>query len=377
MKIGWVALALAVVCLFSAISYSTFVKNAPPTPGDAAIYASMSQSTFIDVPNPYGLRQLSPITARQLQKIGFDVNNSWFTITATSIWLSLLFFYLVLIKAIKISPSIALASTLAMAVTYNFTFYNFLNYWLVDPVTNLLLIAALYFAVRQNIYGFIGAVVIGSINKESALLLLPMYFIINYLGDQNTRSDRRQAYLFSLIALVIYFFYRQYVIGRINPQGGGYSFFAGPHQTIGDNVRFSLTYFKDFIPVYKILGFLWLAYGFAVTALIKQRGLYRALAISSLYLFLVLVFLRIFTTDSGRVIAFGIPLAIAVIACYLELNFKLVAKNSRWLVIIGLIYAVANLNWLDQQQYHWSQFIALAGFIYIFVPQLESEMAKR
>lgn len=336
----------------------------------------MSQNTFIDVPNPYGLRQLSPITAHQLQKIGFDVNNSWFTITAISIWLSLLFFYLVLIKPLKVTPSIALASTLAMAVTYNFTFYNFLNFWLIDPVTNLLLIASLYFAIRQNIYAFIGTVVIGFLNKESALLLLPLYFIINYLGDQNYRSDRRQVYIFSLAAIVIYFFYRQYVIGRINPQGGDYSFFTGPHQTISDNIRFSLTYFKDFIPVYKVLGFLWLVYGFAVTALIKEKGLYRALAISSLYLFLALIFLRIFATDSGRVIAFGIPLAIAVIACYLQLNFKLVFKNSHWLAIIGLIYAVANLNWLDQQQYHWSQFIALAAFTYIFIPRLEHNVVK-
>jgi hypothetical protein len=339
--------------------------------GDAKSYLQMSQHTFAAVDNPFALRIMTPLLVKTFNDIFHtNINVGWMLLTFAATFFALVYFYKLLRDHFRLSGFTSFIFTLFLAFTFNYTLLNFGDYWLVDPLNNLFYIVAIYYLLKNKFWIFLGAVLLGSINKEVTIFLLPLYPLFMFIKERNFRDkDFLKSLGLSGATLFFYLVFRQVIAVQIS--AGNFKPLTG---TGGRNtyqtILFSINYLRDQFVIYRVFYFFWIIFAYANYLIYKKEGFWSPLFLTSVYLLLAVTFGRLFATDADRVMVMMAPVVLGIPAVVFR-EFLETERGKKILLLLLFVYVSLNLNWLDKQTALLANIFGLSLFVFFFPDPLK------
>jgi hypothetical protein len=354
--------AIVIAGFFGAVSYSRFTADVRATAyGDALNYIRMSEETFAPVDDPFALRMLTPWLVRQASGFtGVGPDIVWLGLTLTATMAALVVVYEWMRGPLDVSPSISLFATMLLSVTYYYTSYNYGNFWLVDPLNNLACALALFFAFRGNLVWFTATLIIGFLNKETVLLLAPLYPLLAW---SRTGRLRDRTVVLAMAANVVigaaYLVFRTWAQTNIGEHG---SHLGGDISAVARAVLSSRPGVEH-IAVFSIFGFLWVTWALGLRQHYQRFGLRSDLLLTSAFVLVCCLVGRTQATDTERVFVMVAPLIVGVAATVFDTWRNEAARLWTW--GLGLLYAAVQLSWVTGQTAVLVSLAAALGFLYL------------
>ncbi|WP_244199819.1 hypothetical protein [Amycolatopsis thailandensis] len=359
----WAYLALGTVSLINLISFMPkFPKPHEAAWGDALNYYRMSEQTGAAVDNPFALRMLSPwIIHRGNLLTGLSLDVLWVAFTFVVTLATVIVFFEFLRSYLKLQLFTSVLAAVALACTFWYAPYAFSNPWLVDPLNNLLYLLAIWFILNRKLIPFAIVIVLGAINKETTLLLAPLYPLIAWTRGRSFRDrDVLGGIGVFVVAAGIYVGYR---IWAQNLIGGDYGFGAGQSNSgLLDNIRFALNAGKGTgqVELFTTFHFFWLIFGYGLYQQYRRHGLRAELLIASIWLFACCLAGRLVATDTARVFVMMAPLLIALVAVVLDQQRG--EGRRLWVGALFFLYIAVNLRFVGGAAVFWVDAVALLIF---------------
>jgi hypothetical protein len=359
----WVYLTLATVTLINVISHANVQQDAHTKSfGDALNYYRMSEQTAAPVDNPFALRMLSPWLVHRAHLLtGLSLDTLWLTLTIAATLIAAVVFFEFLWNYLNLQLFTAALVAVALACTFWYAPYVFSNPYLVDPLNNLLYVVALWFAFSKRLTLFTLVVIIGALNKETTLLLAPLYPVLAWTRRRSLRDrDVIAGAIATVIAVAAYIGYRGWAQHLI---GGNYSFGAGQgNSSLLENVRFALDGPKGTVQLdlFTTFHFLWVIFAYGLHRLYRREGLRNPLLVASLWLFACCLAGRLVATDTGRVFIMMAPLVLAVTAVVLDQHRG--DKQRLWIGLLIATYIGLQLRWVQPPAALIIDLVAAIGF---------------
>lgn len=348
------------VIMFSDLNADSISKAG----GDAINYIEMSKHTFASVGNPFALRVFSPLLVKTFSSItDISLNTTWLLLTFAATCIALYLFFSILYYKLKISFFISVIFTLLLCYTYNFTLFNYIDYWLVDPLNNMLLMASVYFLIENKFWYFMFAIIIGFVNKEVMILFLPLWAIKALVGYSVSVLERKKLLVQVLVSvgvLLLYLIYRKAVAHLIGPEVHYSAFNGTGDRNFIETVRFSLSSAKDQFYIYSVFDYFWILFLFSLYLIFRKSGPRNWLFVSSIYMMSILMVARFFATDVERVFIMLAPF-VFILSAMLFRNID-TATNRKWLGVFLFIYIASNLGWLSRDYFILSNILVLIIF---------------
>jgi hypothetical protein len=345
---------------FGLVSYGQFARDARAGAfGDALRYIEMSERTFAPVENPFALRLLTPWLVRRASALT-DVapDTVWLAFTFAATTGALIVVYEWLRGAVSISAGTSLFATVLLAVTFNYTSYNYGNFWLVDPLNNLVFALGLLLVFHRRLLLFVLVVLIGFVNKETALFLLPLYPMLAWARSGRLRD--RAAWLgvaAGAVVVACYLAFHSWAQAKVGPTAtwGG--------ESIIDIARAVLPrrQGREHLAVFGIFGFLWLVFGYGLYRQHRAAGFRSPLLLASGYLFLCCMVGRTQAADTERVYVLLAPLVVAVAATVFD-TWRSEGRRM-WMWVLGGLYAALSFGWVTGETAVVVTIVGAAGFV--------------
>jgi hypothetical protein len=165
---------LIVLLGFLLLLHAVAEYNGPAIPsrgGDAEVYFRMAEAPFVFQAAPQGYRVLIPTLVHFLP---VSVGMGFILVSTLLIFLTLLLLHAYL-RTFEFTRAEAASGVLIGAGSF-MTWYSIDNYTLVDGLTYLTLIGSFWAIRRERHVLFWIFVLVGTLNKEVALFVLPLYF---------------------------------------------------------------------------------------------------------------------------------------------------------------------------------------------------------
>lgn len=363
-------IAFFLVSLLSILSFlmygNTEIKADLGATGDAVKYIEMSKHTFAQVDNPYALRILSPLIVKIFSGIFHtDINFPWILLTLVATILAIMVFFHILLKCFKLTFFNAILFTIVLAYTYSYSLFNYADFWLVDPLNNLFFALGFLFLIEKKYYHFLAILLIGFMNKEIILFLLPLYPLRVFLDSKSFPSKKFFiSIVYSLVLVALFVLFRK-VVSHLIDSGVQYSVFnATEGRSFTENIRFSISLVKNQLSVYTVFDFFWIFSLYSAYLIYKINGWKNWFFISFVYLFVVLFLSRFFATDVERVYVTMAPMVFLLVSIlFANRNSN---QDKKWLVAIAFVYIATNLNWISYEYFIISNVAVLAIFASVF-----------
>lgn len=355
---------LAMVTLLNVISHANLAPNAHEKAwGDAINYFRMSEQTGAAVDNPFALRMLSPWLVHRANLVtGISLDRLWLALTVVAVLAAAIVFFEFLRSHLKLQLFTSALTAVALACTFWYAPYAFTNPYLVDPLNNLLYVVALWLAFERKLIAFTAVIVVGAINKETTLLLAPLYPLLAWTRGRKLRDrDVLGGVVAVVVAAGLYIAFRLWAQNLI---GGEYGFGAGQgNKSLFDNIAFALSANKgsDQLVLFTTFHFLWLVFAFGLYRQYRRYGLGSDLLVASIWLFGCCVAGRLVATDTGRVFVMMAPLVLAVVAVVLDGQRG--ERRRLWVGLLLFLYIALSLGWVPAP----TSFLVDAAAALIFV----------
>lgn len=317
---------------------------------------------------PFCWRLLEPVIVYLLP---FSIQTGYFIVTYLSILISALLVYLITRNLFteKYYPWI---SVLTFFSLINVVRINAIEFIAVDPPAFMFMLLAVYSIYRKNNILFVISTILGVLTKETVLIVLPLYFTINYKTLQNNLSqNKKDTYLIllrtallSLPAIAVFVLLRL----LITPQES-YNYFdliynitkfrldtlSGNVSTLNINLfEHQSRVVNSLINIYRItFG----AVGPILFFIILKAGRIRK-EIFRLSPLLILSFLQIFIAgDNERIVAAGFP---AYILLFL-FSIRSFIEDDKIDIRYFLYYAGANfiVQLFLTKNYYWQTYFSV------------------
>ncbi|RJQ89675.1 hypothetical protein [Amycolatopsis panacis] len=362
----WTYLALTAVTLINVISHADAQREAHTRLfGDALNYYRMSEQTGAPVDNPFALRMLSPWLVHRAHLLtGLSLDTLWLALTTVTTLAAILVFFEFLWNHLRLQLFTAALSATALACTFWYALYPLSNIALVDPLTNLLTMIALWLALRGRLVLFTAVVIIGSVNKETTLLLAPLYPLLAWTQQRSLRDRQVLAGLAAtLIAIAAYIGYRIWAQHLI---GGNYGFGTGQANAgILDNIRFALADSKGNVQlaIFATFHFFWLIFAYGLYRSHRLHGLRDPLLVAGLWLFACCLAGRFLATDTSRVFVMLAPVVLAVVALTFDRHHN--DRTRLWIGLLFAVYLAINFRWVPGPASLILDALATVGFAII------------
>lgn len=316
--------------------------------GDGANYIQMAQETFAPVENPFALRILSPLFVHIVKKnsfLGWDA--TWYLLTFSALFASAAMLYGFMRRHLKLSALISTFFVLFLLHTSCYTQFHFHDPFRIDPLNNLLWIAALYALFSDRYKTFCLILMIGFMNKEVILFLAPLYplFMVIRHGKLLHRDVGKSVLAIGAVVLA-FFAYRTALVHRL---GTDYTMMAAYERSALATVTDAVEHQKGIYAIIFVFSFLWVFFFYGLYELFRTYGWRNRYLIGSLYLFAALLFGRLFARDANRVFSMMAPLLIPISGVFFSSHIT--RKGYLWLPILLLAYAAINLGWVPQKEY--------------------------
>jgi hypothetical protein len=342
-----VYLGLATVSLLNLVSYAPLQPNAHEKAwGDALNYYEMSQHTGARVENPFALRMLSPWLVHVANKLtGLSLDSLWLAFTLVMTLASVIVFFEFLWTHLKLQLFTSAFAAAALACTFWYAPYALSNPYLVDPLNNLLYLIALWLLFRRKLIWFTVVIIVGTINKETTLLLAPLYPILAWTRSRTWRDkDVLWGVLACVVAIAAYIGFRFWATSLI---GGAYGFGAGQaNNGLLGNVRFALSSGKQSLhtALFDTFHFFWLIFAYGLYREYRRRGLQSVLLVASAWLALCCLAGRLVATDTQRVFVMMAPLVLGLVAVLLD--EQRTEARRLWIGVLFFLYVVLNYSFV-------------------------------
>ncbi|GAA4529936.1 hypothetical protein [Amycolatopsis samaneae] len=355
----WAYLGLLTVTLLNVISHANLEPGAHRKAwGDAVNYYRMSEQTGAPVDNPFALRMLSPWLVHRAHLLtGVSLDTLWLGLTVIFTFAALVVFFEFLWSRLNVRLFTAVLISIALACTFWYAPYAFSNPYLVDPLNNLAYVCALYAAFDRRLVLFTAIIVLGSLNKETTLLLAPLYPLLAW---SRSRTLRDRGVLAGAAVMVVaggvYFGYRLWAQHLI---GGDYGFGAGQaNGSLLGNIQFALSANKgtDQLELFTTFHFFWLVFAYGLYQLYRRHGLRSELLVASIWVFACCVAGRLVATDTTRVFVMMAPLVLGVTALVLDKHRD--ERRQHWVGLLVFLYLAVSLRWVPAPA---SFFLDVAG----------------
>lgn len=371
--------ALCTIFFLSVLSflmYANISYNADmAATGDAVRYIEMSKHTFANVDPPFALRILSPLIIKVIAPlINNGINFPWMILTLLASVVSLLVFFHILFKSLRLSFFNSIVFTIALAHTYSYTFFNYSDFWLVDPLNNLFFMFGILFLIEKRYRAFLLTVVIGFMNKEIVLFLLPLYPLRVFLSTEDIKSKQFvRSVGYSILVVLLFLLFRR-TIANIIGSGVPYSIINNSkNQSFLENIVFNISNIKNEINIYTVFDFFWILFAYSLYLVYQKFGIKNWYFLSSVYIFFVLFISRFFATDVERVFVTMAPFVFILTAImFADRNS---VEDKKWLIVIIFTYSASNLGWIPSNYFIASNILVLILFGTIFA-NIESSFAN-
>lgn len=371
-------LGLATVTLLNLISYAPVQPNAHEKAwGDAVEYYAMSVQTGARVDNPFALRMLSPWLVHTVNRFtGISLDSVWLGFTFVLTLAAAIVFFEFLWVRLNLRLYTSALAAVALACTFWYAPYAFSNPYLVDPLNNLLYLLALWLLFDRRLVWFAVVIVVGAINKETTLLLAPLYPLAAWT---RSRSLRDKQVIGGLVAVVVagglYFAFRLWAQALI---GGDYGFGAGQANSgLLGNIRFALSSNKgvDQAALYSTFSFFWLIFAYGLYREYRRSGTKSLLLVSSVWLGLCCLAGRLVATDTQRVFVMLAPLVLGLVAVVLD-EHRGEARRI-WVGVVFFLYLAVNYQLASSSTIFLVGLAGLLVFVLLEVPPFWPKPAPR
>lgn len=352
------------------LSYTDFTGDAIKTPyGDAHNYIAMSQHTFAHVHNPFAFRLMSPLIVHELMKLpGVGLNTGWFILTFVATSLAIMVFFSLLHDRLKLSTFTSTVFSVMLACTYQYSLWNYQAIWMVDALNNLFYVVALYCLLARRLWAFMAVILLGSLNKETTLMLAPLYPLLALLRTGSWKARETVSSTLAAIGVgVVYFAYHMAVLAKLG--GGAYQFGSGYD---GHSVTFWIMAVLNSrktieqLTMFQVFQYLWFVFAYSLYRIYKAYGIRSEWFVISVYMLATAMLGRMFATDTERVYVMIAPAVLAV--CAIVFNGFVTEQQRQWVCALVFLYLALNFEWLTGQNAVFANVIAIAIFIMALQP---------
>ena len=333
--------------------------QAKPELGDAYIYSLATEHPGADIPSPFMFRQMSPrIVYIADNTLHWGKTFGWAMLTYGALTITQILFFFMMRITVGLNRFTAFIGTLFLTCTYWFTLFNYQDVWLVEPLNSLFTTAALWALLSRRYVWFIVTVVVGSLNKEAVLLLLPLYPILLLNDGKKLRSKEVVISLLTVVAVGgLYALYRKGILTSINstrtinPLLGP---FGSPLENVHSAAYPRRGFYED---VFSIYYFVWVAVLYGWYKLSQSKKGQSRLSIIGIYWLLVVTVISFLVTDMPRMYAWAAPI---IILSYAVVVNHAKEKDRIWVLLSLLLYAAMNFTWILPPQATEFSLLALA-----------------
>lgn len=252
----------------------------------------------------------------------FDIIKNFYIICFLSIYLiTILFFYF--LKELGFDRKLSFIG----GIFYIFSFgvkVSFTNPLYIDALSHFFIMAGIYFLKKKNNILYSLCLILGLLNKEVTLFLLPSYYFVN---RRNSFDLKIFAKFIGLSIFLFGIFFSLNVIYRGSLSGYLFSYLNIEHLR---DVWLHHLYIGALIDIYSSFGLLWLLAIFSIKKIdfIRKNFVYGILVIFQL----------IFAHDEGRLLSYLFPLVI-------PLSLKTLEKfDTKFLLLLTILVIMSFVN---------------------------------
>jgi hypothetical protein len=311
------------------VMYAIVTERTGLLKDDPRIYTLMAEDPTLLARLPYAFRVLTPLLVYLLP---FDPEVGFTLITLAGLWLTGCVLYLFL-RRLPLSVGAAVGG-LALFLTGGGTTRALTTPLYVDALTYLTEMLAFYAVLtrREALFGV--TLLFGVLNKETLLLLAPVYLLQQRAEGRLKRGDLSRvalvlgpAVLALALAVVV-----KLALGGVFQQG--LDALRPMPRTFYQNIPS----FQDLADIYTIFGAGWLL------ALATLRGgqVPAILRYGLAYAALLILQLSVARGDEGRVLSHLLPVVVPLAAVQFELHHG----PARWALVAGCLASVVNSRWV-------------------------------
>jgi hypothetical protein len=294
---------------------------------DSRHYAMVAEDPAYLPRLPYSFRVLTPLVVYLLP---FETMAGFTVVTIAALWLTALFLYAFL-RALGLSQWIG-GVGMSLLLVSGATVRALSNPAYVDALSYLTEMAAFYFLLMGRDRLFTATVVIGVVNKETALLLIPV-FLLKLLGEGRLgRSDLRRVASHVLLPLATL----GAVVAFRLMAGGALENGLSPLEPMPRTFQQTIPSPQDLADIYSVFGIGW------VLAAANLRRSPQVLRWGLLYAALILLQLSVARGDEGRVFSHLLPLVIPLAA----LEFRSLSRGPAVGLLVACLASMVHSRWV-------------------------------
>jgi hypothetical protein len=304
--------------------------------GDYPYYVQIAQAPFDNaVPSPWRYRLLNPLLAALLQSVGISTDAAFLTLTCVFAFVSCVLMR-VYLRQIGASPFAACAGMLLFAVSVGGFVPMRRYYGYTDALTNAFTLLILASAAAERYGVTVAALAVGTVAKESTLLLLPFLVVSLWIA----RARRVVLAALVLVPLLVFGALRWLV----TPDGTGFAPVALTWEAQTEYWRAAMVHGVGRWVLWSFaysLGPVWLL------SAIGARRQWQFLT-AQLLLLLPIVVPLLRTTDTERALMLAFPVAYPLAAFALDRW-----RDSRYRALVATCAMVC--TWIAQLTFDWTQ----------------------
>ncbi len=334
-----------------------------PGDGDCDYYIAQAVRPFSVRVNPFAFRSLTPLLVQSIKRnscnlLGWD--GAWYVFTFALLYGTGLLFFRFCRRVLNLSPSTACLAALMLLANWIYARFQLQIPFYPDPLNNFLWMLAFYWLFTERWSWFYITLAIGMFNKEVILFLAPLGPLFLYLKTGRLWSKPVLRHAMAAAAVCgLYYLYRtglgrywdmqEYRLLSTNDWG------IESTLLIGLNLQKSLWY------LFNTFGFLWITFIFMLHELHTAHGWRSRYLATSLVVFGICLFSRLYSTDVTRIFVMMSPLVVGLSVAYLARVFG----ERRFVSLVALFFLMlaGNQEWISDK----TSLVVLNGVALLYV----------
>lgn len=333
-----ITLSFLNICSYSEVSY----QAGNLVDKGWLVYRDMSEHGLKWDPGyPFNMRKLSVWLAAGLIQLGFHPNMAWLFLTASISSFCYVAHYFLFRKYAQFDLYTSLLWTVLAATTYWYNGFLFRWYWMVDPINNLTIILGLLAVLYRKYVLFSFVILIGLINKEVPLLLLPLPLIQIVFDEKKSLKETKQIIIkimpqvLSVLAISVFYLCYRSMWAWFHGYNEFLEFGSNGQMSAFQNAITNLTAFKELRHIWDVFDFIWIFFFLGLIMDISSKEKQSSLGWITLYLLFALTYFRLFT-DTPRAYVLLQP----IVLLYAAKEFDSISNESQKLKVYSLLIII-------------------------------------
>jgi hypothetical protein len=334
-----------------------------PGDGDCNYYIEQAIHPFSVRVNPFAFRNLTPVLVRAIKVNSNHMLNwdgAWYIFTFAMVYATGLLFFRFCRRVLKLSPSVACLAALILLANWVYGRFQLEIPFFPDPLNNFLWMLAFYLLFTERWGWFHVTIILGMLNKEVILFLVPLCPLFVYLKTGRLWSKPVLQHAAMAVAVCAsYWAYRS---------GLGHYWNMAEYRLLSTNdwgvlssVLIGVNQQKSLWHLFITFGFLWITFLFMLRELYVAQGWRNRHLVASLVVFAICFFSRLYSTDVSRIYVMMSPLVVGLSIAYLDKVFG--EHKFAALVVLFFLVLAGNHEWVEGRA--WLTFLNGAAAFYV------------